>query len=81
MRYEGDINKAQQVDNQYAARRCSMITRLTRNSMTLVKVRWGAAIFDFYNILNSVLVNLFVFSTFQLNSMRFTTYSSTVFHL
>ena len=35
--------------NQYAARRCSMITRLTRNSLTRVRVRWGAAIFAHYN--------------------------------
>ena len=34
--------------NQYAARRCSMITRLTRNSLTRVRVRWGAAIFAHY---------------------------------
>ena len=34
--------------NQYAARRCSMITRLTRDSLTLVRVRWGAAIFAHY---------------------------------
>ena len=31
-------------ENQYAARRCSMITRLTRNSLTRVRVRLGAAI-------------------------------------
>ena len=36
--------------NQYAARRCSMITRLTRNSLTRVRVRWGAAIFAHYTI-------------------------------
>ena len=34
--------------NQYAARRCSMITCLTRNSLTWVRVRWGAAIFAHY---------------------------------
>ena len=34
--------------NQNAARRCSMITRLTRNSRTWVWVRWGAAIFAHY---------------------------------
>ena len=34
--------------NQYAARRRSMITRLTRNSLTRVRVRWGAAIFARY---------------------------------
>ena len=34
--------------NQYAARRCSMITRLTRNSLTWVRVRCGAAIFAHY---------------------------------
>ena len=33
MRYEGDINTAQLSGNQYAARRCSTITRLTRNSI------------------------------------------------
>ena len=36
--------------NQCAARRCSMITCLTRNSLTQVRVHWGTAIFDFYNI-------------------------------
>ena len=34
--------------NQYAARRCSMITRLTRNSLTRVRVYSGAAIFAHY---------------------------------
>ena len=36
--------------NQYAARRCSMITRLTLDSLTRVRVRWGAAIFARYYI-------------------------------
>ena len=36
--------------NQYAARLCSMITRLTQNSLTRVRVRWGAAIFAHYNL-------------------------------
>ena len=35
-------------ENQNAARRCSMITRLTRNSLTWVRVRLGAAIFALY---------------------------------
>ena len=39
--------------NQYAARRCSMITRLTRNSLTRVRVRWGAAIFAHYKSMQS----------------------------
>ena len=34
--------------NQYAARHCSMITRLTRDSLTWVRVRRGAAIFAHY---------------------------------
>ena len=34
--------------NQYAARRCSTITRLTRNSLTRVRVYSGAAIFAHY---------------------------------
>ena len=46
MRYEDDIYGATN-GNQYATRRCSMIMRPTRNSLT--RVRWGAAIFAYYN--------------------------------
>ena len=53
MRYEGD-----KYGNQYAARRCSMITRLTRNSIGMgsspflarVRVGIGSSNFDFYNM-------------------------------
>ena len=42
--------------NQYAARRCSMITRLTRNSLTRIRVYSGAAIFARYSS-NNLLVH------------------------
>ena len=53
MRYEDDINTARRMEIIYAVRRCSMITRLTRDSLTRVRVRWGAAIFAFYTCINN----------------------------
>ena len=49
MRYDDDKYGATN-GNRYAAWRCSNITRLTRNSLTWVRVHWGAAIFAHYKI-------------------------------
>ena len=48
--------------NQYAARRSSMITCLTRNSLTRVRVRWGAAIYSTL-FTNNTLSTISTFST------------------
>ena len=62
-------NTAQTSGNQYAARRCSMITHLTRNSLSRVQGHWGEAIFDFYNTFRDA-VFIFSIRVFNLHYSR-----------
>ena len=65
------------IGNQYAARRCSMMTRLTRDSLTWVRVYSGAAIFPHYTTYLTVLCTTSTYvswhwppSTHRLHSLR-----------
>ena len=55
MRYDGNKYGATS-GNQYAARHCSILTRLTRYSLTRVRVHYGAAIFAHYILYNNYII-------------------------